>query len=117
MNPPGITVFHNPRCSKSRAALALLQEKGIEPQVIEYLKTPPTRAELLALLQKLGVEAEQIVRKGEDVYKQHYSGKSMSREQWLDALVAHPILLERPIAVKGNRAVIGRPPENVLRLL
>lgn len=117
MKAAGITVFHNPRCGKSRAALALLQERGIEPHVIEYLRTPLTRGELQTLLQKLGLEAEQVIRKGEDVYRQHYSGKSMSSEQWLDALVAHPILLERPIAVKGQRAVIGRPPENVLQLL
>jgi arsenate reductase len=117
MKSSGITLLHNPRCGKSRSALALLQEKGVEPQIIEYLKTPPTREELKALLHKLNLDAEQIVRKGEEIYRQHYAGKSMSGENWLDALVAHPILLERPIAVKGDRAVVGRPPENVLRLL
>jgi arsenate reductase len=112
-----IVVFHNPRCGKSRGALALLREKGFEPVIVEYLKTPPTRAELKTLLQKLGIRPEQIVRKGEEIYKQRYAGKQMDDEQWLDALTAHPILLERPIVVKGDKAVLGRPPENVLRLI
>lgn len=111
------TIYHNPRCSKSRNTLALLQEKGVEPVVIEYLKTPPDKAQLESLLTKLGLKPEQIVRKGEDAYKQNYAGKSLSDEQWLNALVEHPVLIERPIVVKGDRAVVGRPPENVLDLL
>ncbi|KPK35568.1 MAG: arsenate reductase [Betaproteobacteria bacterium SG8_40] len=112
-----VTIYHNPRCSKSRNTLALLQQNGIEPTIVEYLKQPPDRAALKSIVKKLGVEPEQIVRKGEDAYKQAYAGKTLSGDQWLDALATHPILIERPIVVKGNRAVIGRPPENVLDLI
>jgi arsenate reductase len=112
-----VTIYHNPRCSKSRSTLALLREKGVEPEIIEYLQAPPTRAELRAILEKLRMKPEQIARKGEEVFKRKYSGKRLSDEQWLDALVTDPILIERPIVVKGDRAALGRPPENVLRLL
>ncbi len=112
-----ITIYHNPRCGKSRSALALLEEKGLQPHIIEYLKTPPAKEELRAILRKLGMKPEQIVRKGEDVYKQKFAGKALTDEQWLDALVKNPILIERPILVKGDKAVIGRPPDNVLELL
>ena len=111
-----ITIYHNPKCSKSRAALELVGERG-DVQVIEYLKTPPTKRELEALVAKLGIEPEQLVRKGEDVYKAKYAGKTLTRAQWIDALVRDPILIERPIVVVGRRAVIGRPPENVNALL
>ena len=117
MTKSSITIYHNPRCGKSRSALALLQEKGVQPRIIEYLKTPPTTEELRAILKKLGMKPEQIVRKGEDVYKQKFSGKMLTDEQWLDALAMNPILIERPIVVKGDKAVIGRPAENVLSLL
>jgi arsenate reductase len=112
-----VTIYHNPRCSKSRETLALLEGKGVEPQVVEYLKAPPTKEELRALLQKLGMEPEQLVRKGEEVYKTRFAGKSMTDEQWLDAVARNPVLIERPIVVKGAKAVLGRPPENVLALL
>src|SRR5690242_7862642 len=112
-----VVIYHNPRCGKSRAALGLLQEKGIEPRVVEYLKTPLRKEELRRLLAQLGIGAEQLVRKGEDVYKQELSGKTLSESQWLDALAAHPILMERPVVVRGQRAVIGRPPEKVLEIL
>ncbi len=112
-----ITIYHNPRCGKSRSALALLEEKGHQPHIIEYLKTPPAKEELRAILRKLGMKPEQIARKGEDVYKQKFAGKALTDEQWLDALVKNPILIERPILVKGDKAVIGRPPDNVLELL
>jgi arsenate reductase (glutaredoxin) len=112
-----VTLFHNPRCSKSRSALALLQDKGIEPNVIEYLKTPPSKAALKDILAKLGMKPEQIVRKGEDIYKQQFAKQALSDAQWLEALEKHPILIERPIAVRGDKAVIGRPPEEVLKLL
>jgi arsenate reductase len=117
MPNPGVTIYHNPRCSKSRNALTLLQQNGIEPKVIEYLKYPPDKAELKRIVQKLGVAPEQIVRKGEEMFKQHYAGKTLSDDQWLDALAAHPILIERPIVVRNERAVVGRPPENVLDLI
>lgn len=119
MNSQGTPVFiyHNARCSKSRSACEIVASRGIEATIVEYLKTPPTRAELRALLQKLGMKPEEIVRRGEDVFKEHYVGKTLDDEQWLDALLAHPILIERPIVVRGDKAVIGRPPEKVLDLL
>src|SRR5688572_3419405 len=111
------TIFHNPRCSKSRAALALLQERGIEPRIVDYLRTPPTTAELTSMVRKLGIPAEQLVRKGEEIYKKRYAGKKLTDAQWIEVMVEHPILIERPIVISGNRAVLGRPPENVAALL
>jgi arsenate reductase len=111
-----VTIYHNPKCSKSRATLDLLARRNSDTVVIEYLKNPPTAAELTALVAKLGLSPEQLVRKGEDVYKQHYAGKTLSAEQWIAAMVSHPILIERPIVVAGDRAVLGRPPENIERL-
>jgi arsenate reductase len=111
------TIYHNPSCTKSRQSLALLQESGVELQVVEYLKTPPSAAELQRILAKLGMKPEQLVRKGEDVYKESYAGRTLTDAQWIDAMVKHPILIERPIVVSGSRAVIGRPPENVKPLL
>lgn len=112
-----VRVYHNARCSKSRGACQLLEEQGVPLEVVEYLKHPPSRDELAALLRKLGLPAEAIVRKGEEIYKSEYKGRSLCEDEWLDALVAHPILIERPIAVRGERAVVGRPPEKVLELL
>lgn len=117
MNKEPVTIYHNPRCGKSRAALAILTQLGIEPIVVEYLKNPPTRDELRALLGKLGMKPEQIVRRGEDLYRENFAGRTMSDEDWLAALVRYPILIERPIVAKGARAVIGRPPEKVRDLL
>jgi arsenate reductase (glutaredoxin) len=111
------TIYHNPRCTKSRATLDLLRQRGIEPAVVVYLETPPTAAELRAIVTKLGIEPEQLVRKGEDVYKSKYAGKALSDEQWIKAMVDDPVLIERPIVVQGERAVIGRPPANVEPLL
>jgi arsenate reductase len=110
-------IYHNPRCGKSRAALALLEAHGVAFEVVEYLKSPPDKAQLRTLVRHLGLRPEQLVRKGEDVYKQKFAGRTLSDEQWLDALAAHPILIERPIVVRGSRAVVGRPPEKVLELL
>ena len=112
-----VTIYHNPRCSKSRKTLALLQERGIEPTIVEYLKNPPDKRELETITRKLGVKPEQIVRQGEASFKQHFAGKSLNDNEWLEALAQYPILIERPIIVKGDRAVIGRPPENVLDLV
>lgn len=117
MGKHSITIYHNPRCSKSRGALQILEENGTDPVVVDYLKTPPTKAELTAILMKLGQRPEQIVRKGESVYKQKYAGRTLTADQWLDALVEDPILIERPIVVSGERAVIGRPPERVLEII
>lgn len=110
-------IYHNPRCSKSRATLALLKERGIEPKIIEYLNTPPTAKELKAIVNKLGIKPEALVRKGEAVYKEKFAGKALSDAQWIEALASNPVLIERPIVVRGERAVIGRPPENVEQLL
>jgi arsenate reductase (glutaredoxin) len=112
-----LTIYHNPRCGKSRAALAILEEKGLEFNTVEYLKTPPAKEELRAIVKKLGIKPEALLRKGEDIYKEKFAGSLLSDDQWLDALAKHPILMERPIVVRGERAVIGRPPEKVLELL
>ena len=112
-----VVIYHNTRCSKSRSACEIVACQGIQAMIVEYLKTPPSREELRALLQKLGMKPAEIVRRGEDVFKEHYAGKTLDDEQWLDALTAHPILIERPIVVRGNRAVIGRPTEKVAELL
>lgn len=112
-----VTIYHNPRCSKSRATLALLQEHGIEPQIVEYLKTPPSSADLKKIVAALGISAEQLVRKGEEIYKTQFADQTLSEAQWLRALHEHPVLIERPIVVRGQCAAIGRPPENVLALL
>ncbi len=110
-------IYHNPRCSKSRQTLALIQESGIEPEIILYLTDTPSKDELKSLLKKLDLKAAQILRKGEAVFKEKYKGKELSEEEWLDAMVEHPKLIERPIVVKGDAAVLGRPPENVKILL
>ena len=112
-----LTIYHNPRCGKSRQTLALIQEKEEEVQVVKYLETPLTKDELRSLVEKLGITAEQLIRKNEKIFKENYKGKELSEEEWLEAMVAHPILMERPIVVKGDKAVLGRPPENVLELL
>ncbi len=117
IDAPALTIYHNPKCSKSRATLALLQAHGLTPRVVEYLQTPPSAAELEAIVAMLGIRAEQLIRKGEETYKSRYAGKSLSDEQWIAAMVANPILIERPIVVRWRRAVIGRPPETVLTLL
>jgi arsenate reductase (glutaredoxin) len=112
-----LTIFHNPKCSKSRETLVLLQRRGAQPHIVEYLKTPPTAAELEAIVQKLGIRPEQLVRKGEDIYKSKYAGKKLTDAEWIAAMVQDPILIERPIVVAGSRAAIGRPPESVLPLI
>jgi arsenate reductase (glutaredoxin) len=112
-----LTFYHNPTCSKSRATLALLESRGIRPRIVEYLKAPPTAAELSAIVARLGIQPEALVRKGEDVYKSKYAGKTLSEAEWIEAMVTDPILIERPIVVTGDKAAIGRPPERVLELL
>jgi arsenate reductase len=112
-----IRILHNPRCSKSRQALALLQTQGIEPEVVEYLKTPPDAVELDRILKALDMEPEALMRKGEDVYKELVKGKRRSRAQLIDLMVRHPILIERPIVINGDKAALGRPPEAVLAIL
>jgi arsenate reductase (glutaredoxin) len=117
MQNDDLTIYHNPKCSKSRETLALIQERGITPRVVEYLKAPPTAAELTAIVRMLGIRPAALVRKGEEVYKAKYAGKTLSDDQWIAAMIEDPILIERPIVVAGNLAAIGRPPESVLPLL
>ena len=112
-----VTIYHNPRCSKSRAALALLEERGVTPQVVEYLKTPPDAATLRHLLAMIGITARELARTGEAEFKENFKDLEMTETQWIAALVAHPVLIERPIVVAGNRAVVGRPPEKILEIL
>ena len=116
LNP--ITIYHNPRCSKSRQALALLEEKGAKPVVVEYLKTPPLRAELEAMLRKLDMRPKDILRRGEAVYKElELADKLEDDDEIVKAIAANPILMERPIIMTRDKAVIGRPPEKALEIL
>ena len=111
-------LYHNPRCSKSRGALELLQERGIQPRVIAYLETPPSADELRALLRLLDLPARALLRSGEDEYAAlGLADPALSDDALIEAMSAHPRLIERPIFVHGGRAVIGRPPEQVLTLL
>lgn len=110
-------IYHNPRCSKSRQTLALLQEKGVEPEVVLYLDTVPTNDELKILLAKLEIRPMQLVRKGEAVWKEKFKGKELSDDEIIAAMISNPKLIERPIVVKDNKAVLGRPPENALELI
>ncbi len=112
-----VTIYHNPRCSKSRNTLALLRERGIEPEVVLYLETPPDAAQLADLLAKLKMTAGQLVRRSEEGYKSAGLGDASSEQDIMAAMLANPKLIERPIVVRGARAVVGRPPENVLALL
>ena len=113
-----VTLYHNPRCGQSRQALALLRERGIEPAIVEYLKTPPDAATLKRLLAQLGMQPRELLRKGEAAYRERgLADPKLSDAALLAAMVVEPILLERPIAVAGSRAVVGRPPERVLEVL
>lgn len=113
-----ITIYHNPRCSKSRQTLQILEDNNVTPQVVLYLETPPTAAEIAVLLGKLGIDARDLLRKGEEAYKENnLKDSSLSDEQLIDAMANFPKLIERPIVVKGSKAVLGRPPENTLELL
>ena len=112
-----VVIYHNARCSKSRAACQLIAERGVPATVINYLETPPSREELRALLAKLGMAAADLVRRSEPAYQDLYAGRTLSEDEWITALATHPILIERPIVVCGQRAVVGRPPEKELELL
>ena len=112
-----VTIWHNPRCSKSRSALAILKESGVTPTEVRYLETPPSKSDIVTVLAALAMEAKDIVRKGEAVYKTLNLSAQSTNEEILNALVENPILIERPIIISGDRAVIGRPPENVTSLL
>lgn len=110
-------IYHNPRCSKSRQGLAILQEANQNPEIIEYIKNPVSFEELSDLIKKLDIAAIDLVRKNEAIWKQEFKNKELSESQIIEAMVSHPKLIERPIAVKGDKAVIGRPPENFKNLI
>ena len=111
-------IYHNPRCSKSRATLALLEEKGEELDVVQYLNTPPDKDTLVAVLKMLNLSPRELMRKGEADYKENnLADESLTDDQLIDAMLAHPKLIERPIVIKNGKAAIGRPPESVLAIL
>ena len=113
-----VTIFHNPRCSKSRQTLSLIQEKNIDINIIEYLKTPPDISQLKQILKKLGYEPRQLMRKSEQIYKDLDLGnENKTTEDLVIAMAQNPILIERPIVLSGEKAAIGRPPESVLNIL
>jgi arsenate reductase len=113
-----IRIFHNPRCSKSRATLALLQERGIEPEITLYLESPPDADEIRSILQKLGLAARELMRKGEAEYReQGLADESLTEDELIAAMVASPRLIERPIVLANGRAAIGRPLEAVIEIL
>jgi arsenate reductase len=117
-NMTNLTLYHNPRCSKSRSALQLLEERGLNPNIVRYLETPLSAAELHELLRKLGIRARQLLRTGEDEYKTlGLNDPELTDEQLIAAMVSQPKLIERPILVAGDKAVVGRPPESILEIL
>lgn len=110
-------IYHNPRCRKSREGLELLKDSGHDFEIVEYLKNPLSADEIKSLLEKLNLKAEGLVRKGEAIWKENYKGKDLSDQEIIEAMATHPKLIERPIVEKGNKAVLGRPPENIEALL
>ena len=113
-----VTIYHNPRCSKSRQTLQLLRDRGVEPKIVEYLKTPPSADELDAVLAKLGMEPRALMRTKEAAYREAgMADQELFRRALIDLMVANPIVIERPIVVNGARAALGRPPESVLSIL
>jgi arsenate reductase len=110
-------IWHNPKCSKSRQTLALLREQGIEPEIVEYLKHSPSAAKIAQSIKALGIEARDLMRKGEALYKELNLKDIKAPEDLIDAMADHPILIERPIVFHNGKAAIGRPPENILKIL
>lgn len=109
--------YHNPKCKISRQGLSILQEKGIQLEVIEYLKKPPTISELKKLLIKLNLNPEEIIRTKEKIYKEKFKGKKFTDEEWIKIIIENPVLIERPILEKEYKAIIGRPVESILEIL
>ncbi len=110
-------IWHNPRCSKSRQTLALLEARGIEPQVVKYLDAPPSREEIEFVVEKLGGDARDLMRTKEDIYKSMNLKEVHDHELLINALVEHPRLIERPVVIRGEKVAIGRPPENVIPVI
>ena len=111
------TIYHNPKCAKSRAGVEFLKSKGVEYKVIEYLKDPLTRDHLKELLMKLGKSAKDIIRTQEDVFKENFRGKNFTDEEWITILLENPKLIQRPIVVKGYKAVLAKPVDEIEKLL
>lgn len=115
---PNVIIYHNPRCSKSRQALQLLRDQNIEPDVIEYLNTPPTANALKDILRLLGISPRELMRTKEPAYREnHIDDETLNEQQLIDMMVKYPKLIERPIIIHGNKAVIGRPTDKVLEIL
>ncbi|MCW8891485.1 MAG: arsenate reductase (glutaredoxin) [Sedimenticola sp.] len=113
-----VKIYHNPQCSKSRQTLQIIEDEGVDAEVIEYLKTPPSRDELIAILDGLGLEPRQLMRQGEAEYKQaNLDNPELTRDALIQAMLDYPKLIERPIVVKEGKVIIGRPPERVLDIL
>ena len=112
-----VTIWHNPRCSKSRNAVTLLEEKGVEAEIVKYLDTPPTKEELVAVLKMLGISARELMRTKEDLYKELNLKEETDEDKLIDAMVKNPKLIERPVVIKDGKAAIGRPIENIIDLL
>ncbi len=110
-------ILHNPRCSKSRQGLELLEQSGVDFEVVKYLETIPSKEELKSIISKLGIEPVALVRVNEAIWKSEYKGKTLSEEAIIEAMVKHPKLIERPIVINGDKAVIGRPPQNILDII
>ena len=112
-----IQIYHNPRCGKSRSALKILTDQGAAHEVKLYLKEPPTFDELKTVLGKLGMKPLDLIRKGEKIFKEQFKGTERTDDQWIEVMVANPILIERPIVIRGDQAVVARPPEKTLELI
>lgn len=112
-----VTIWHNPRCSKSRDAAALLEEKGIDAEIVRYMDTPPSKEELAAVLKMLGMTARELMRTKEEIYKTLNLKDVTEEDKLIDAMVQNPKLIERPIVIKDGKAVVGRPVENILEIL
>ncbi len=110
-------IYNNPTCSKCVSTLALLEEKGVIPEIINYLDTPPSAEELAEVIQKLGIAPIDLIRKKESVFQEKYVGKNLSDQEWIKAMIENPILIERPIVINGNMAIIGRPPARILDII
>jgi arsenate reductase len=109
--------FHNPRCRKSREGLSILEEKGLKPNIILYLKNPLSKEAIKEIINLLNISAVDLIRKNETVFKEKYKGEKLSENDYIDAMQDHPILIERPIFINNKKAVIGRPPEKILEII
>jgi arsenate reductase len=112
-----ITIWHNNRCGKSRSVLQILEEKGLHFEVKKYIENPPSEKEIKEVLEKTGLKAHEIIRTGEAEFKENFKGKNLEEAEWIKAMIEFPILIERPIVINGNKAVVARPPEKVLEIL